>query len=459
MVPRAVVDTATAAGAAPLRVLAILGLAGLWTVNEWGRTWLLGGFPWLPLAASQWQRAAILQVAAYTGAGGVSFTLVAMNLGLAAYAHRLWFENKRGLWRRSPEFLTALALLLTCLGVHLGEAVNRAPYAVPLARVAFVQPAIPQEVKWDASKRDEILAVLDEVTRQAAALKPGLILWPEATTPLPLNAEPELRSRVEKLGRDAGAPLVLGSIAILPGPDGRSETAEWLNAAFVVDPVAGMQERIYAKRKLVPFGEYVPLRPLFGWLGKFVPIGDDFGRGENATPLAVHLPGQPADSALKAGTLICYEDIFPALARASVQAGADVLVVHTNNAWYGEGGMAYQHAAHSVLRAVESRRPVLRDGNAGWSGWIDEFGIIRAVLTRDAAGNVNAGPAAPDAGPAASASVYFRGTAAADVTRDSRWIGRQSFYTEHGDWFVAACAALATAAWLAVRRGAKPACG
>ncbi|MEI6861733.1 MAG: apolipoprotein N-acyltransferase, partial [Verrucomicrobiota bacterium] len=393
---------------------------------------------------------------AYTGAGGVSFTLVAMNLGFAAYAHRLWFENQRGLWRRSPEFLMALALLLTCLGVHLSEAVNRAPYAVPLVRVAFVQPDIPQEVKWDPSKRDEILAVLGDVTRQATALKPGLILWPEATTPLPLNADAALRAQVERLVREAGAPLALGSIALLPGADGRPETAEWLNAAYVVDPATGMQERIYAKRKLVPFGEYVPLRPLFGWLGKFVPIGDDFARGESATPLAVHLPGQPAEAALKAGTLICYEDIFPALARASTQAGADVLVVHTNNAWYGEGGMAYQHAAHSVLRAVETRRPVLRDGNAGWSGWIDEFGTIRAVVTRDAAGNVSASPAAQDAGPAARGTVYFRGAAATDVTRDSRWIGRQSFYTEHGDWFVTVSAALALAAWLAVRREAKP---
>jgi apolipoprotein N-acyltransferase len=78
-----------------------------------------------------------------------------------------------------------------------------------------------------------------------------------------------------------------------------------------------------------------------------------------------------------------------------------------------------------MLLAVETRRPVLRCGNAGWSGWIDEFGTVRRVMEDDAG------------------SVYFRGAATADVTRDRRWVGRDSFYVEHGDWFVAACACLA----------------
>jgi apolipoprotein N-acyltransferase len=102
-----------------------------------------------------------------------------------------------------------------------------------------------------------------------------------------------------------------------------------------------------------------------------------------------------------------------------------VLVVLTNNGWFGEGGAAVQHAAHSVLRAVETRRPVLRCGNGGWSGWIDEFGTVRYVLTDDAG------------------SIFFRGTKTVNVTRDARWIGRESFYAEHGDWFVLASAVVA----------------
>ena len=195
----------------------------------------------------------------------------------------------------------------------------------------------------------------------------------------------------------------------------------WYNAAYVVDPQLGVQTAYYAKRRLVQFGEYIPLRPVFGWIGKFTPLGDDFSPGTDASPLLVPL----REGSTPFGVLICYEDVFPELGREEVLAGADALVVVTNDAWYGEGAAAYQHAAHSVLLAVETRRPVLRCGNAGWSGWIDEFGNEGMVLRDD------------------KGSVYFRGTATADVTRDRRWVGRESFYVVHGDWFVVVCACMA----------------
>ena len=110
----------------------------------------------------------------------------------------------------------------------------------------------------------------------------------------------------------------------------------------------------------------------------------------------------------------------------------------TNNGWFGEGGAAYQHAAHSVLRAVENRRPVIRCGNGGWSGWIDEFGNVRAVLTDD------------------RESVYFRGAQTLEITRDLRWAGRLSYYAEHGDWFLIVCVVLAAGAYYAVLMLPKP---
>ena len=132
---------------------------------------------------------------------------------------------------------------------------------------------------------------------------------------------------------------------------------------------------------------------------------------------------------LRIGVLICYEDIFPGLARESVLEGAEILAVLTNNGWFGEGSAAYQHAAHSVLRAVENRRPVLRCGNGGWSGWIDEFGYVRGTATDE------------------RGSVYFRGSQVFKITRDLRWRDQTSFYTRHGDWFLAGCAIFATLAY------------
>jgi len=413
------------------RILAIVGLAGLWVLLEWTRTWLLGGFPWLPLAASQWERATILQVAAYTGAYGVSFVLVIMNLGFAAYAHRLFWEGATGFAKRSQEFFFALFLLLACICIHFTEAFHRPRFVTPLARVAFVQPDIPQELKWDPSKRAAILKILEQATLAAAAAKPNLILWPEAVTPLAVQSDEALRDFVGSLARQAQVPLLLGSIATehLNQPD-----EKWLNGAFVVRPDTGLAPDYYAKRKLVPFGEYVPLRPLFGWLKKFVPIGEDFTAGEDSSPLLLPLRPEP----LVAGPLICYEDVFPQLARRSAIAGASVLTVLTNNAWFGEGGAAYQHAAHSVLRAVETRRPVLRCGNAGWSGWIDEFGGVRATLLDE------------------NDSIYFRGARIITVTRDARWIGRESYYVTHGDWFVLVSLMLALAGWGILKLAGPP---
>jgi apolipoprotein N-acyltransferase len=236
---------------------------------------------------------------------------------------------------------------------------------------------------------------------------------------------------VESLVKQANVPLLLGSIAI---ENTGTPNETWFNGAFLVTPEAGVAARYYTKRQLVPFGEFVPLRPLLGWIRKFVPIGDDFSAGEDSSPLLVPVRGEP----VVWGPLICYEDIYPQLARYSALGGASVLAVLTNNGWFGEGGAAYQHAAHSVLRAVETRRPVLRCGNAGWSGWIDEFGTVRSVVRNEAG------------------TIYFRGVRTIDVSRDARWVERNSFYTQHGDWFVLVAAGLAMFSVAALKMGETP---
>jgi apolipoprotein N-acyltransferase len=400
-----------------LRIAAMFGLAAFWVLLEWTRTWFLSGFPWLPLAASQWQRTTILQIASYTGAGGVSFILISFNLGFAAYAHRLFFEKQKGLRRRSPEFMAALLVLMFPSFLLLREVYGQE--RLTIAKVAVVQPDIPQTLKWDESKADEIFDILSRTTLQAAGTAPDFILWPEAATPYAVRGHEAVRGWVEELAKRARVPLVIGSLSI--ERDAAKGEEVWQNGAFVIDPVVGLQTASYAKRHLVPFGEYVPFRPVLGWLTKVVPVSDgDFQPGEGARTLVV--PTRAGSVAV--GPLICYEDIFPQLARDSVQTGSEVLLVLTNNGWFGKGGAAYQHAAHSVLRAVELRRPVVRCGNAGWSGVIDEFGAARGVMTSEEHG------------------VYFRGTKTFSLTRDRHWIGRNSYYTEHGDWFVIVCVVL-----------------
>jgi apolipoprotein N-acyltransferase len=411
-----------------MRVLLVFALAALWVVVEWTRTWLLGGFPWLPLSASQWERPIMLQIAAYTGAYGVSFILIVFNLGFAAYAHRLLREKAKGLNKRSPEFMAALLVLMFPSFLLLGDTMGQ--QRREFATVALVQPYIPQSVKWDPARGRGILEILETLTLNAAVNRPDLIIWPEAVTPWAVRGDDNARRFAEDLVARARVPLLLGSIAIEAGG---TAGEQWRNGAFIVTPDRGLEPAYYAKRRLVPFGEFVPLRPVLGWLDKFVEIGDDFQPGEDARPLLLRLRGE----SVVAGPLICYEDIYPRLARSSALAGSDVLTVLTNNGWFGEGGAAYQHAAHSVLRAVETRRPVIRVGNGGWSGWIDEYGNIRATLTNEAG------------------SVYFRGARSLTVTSDARWTDRNSFYVEHGDWFVAVCAGLGFFGFVLIRTG-KP---
>jgi apolipoprotein N-acyltransferase len=403
-------------------------LAALWVVGEWVRGWIFGGLPWLPVAASQWQRPMVLQVAAYAGAWSVSFLIVFLNLGVAAFLHRLMFEP--GASKRSPEFMAALMVLVLTSFPFISEMLGQ--QRDKLARVALVQPYIPQGEKWDPARAKEVLGIIEDVTLGAAvADNPDVIVWPEAVVPWALHRDPSVRFWLESLSRRAGVPLLLGTVYTQPV----ATEERWFNGAFIVDPRAGLQEPGYAKRKLVPFGEYVPLRPILGWVDKFVPIGGDFQSGADALPLAL----RAAERTVPVGVLICYEDIFPHLARTSTQNGAELLAVLTNNAWFGEGGAAYQHAAHSVLRAVENRRPLLRVGNGGWSGWIDEYGNIRDTLIGD------------------TGTVYFRGHRTVEITRDLRWRGRESVYTRRGDWFLIASVLLATFGYYLVRSLRPPA--
>ncbi|HEY9154320.1 MAG TPA: apolipoprotein N-acyltransferase [Opitutaceae bacterium] len=413
------------------RVLAMLGLGGLWVVNEWTRDWFLTGFPWLPLAASQWNRSVVLQTASLTGASGVSFLLIVMNIGFAAYGHRLLREKQRGLRKRSPEFMCALLLLMGPTYYVLFTQVTKQDRA-PFLRVSTVQPDIPQTLKWDPSQSDFIFNTLGSLTAKAATNHPDLILWPEASTPFAVKGDDRVQGWTEELVRRVRTPLLLGSISVV---DRHLATEAWRNEAFVVDPVAGLQKESYAKRHLVPFGEYVPLRSILGWLNKIVPVGDDdFRPGSSSSPLVV----TTMSGVFEIAPQICYEDVFPQYSREAVLSGADLIAVMTNDAWYGtKEGESWQHMANSVLRAVELRRPVVRCGNNGWSGWIDEFGRIQGYMTSESKG------------------IYYRGTHTFQLTRDRHWEGQQTFYAEHGDWFVLVSGVLVVVGFL-ILRSARP---
>jgi len=390
-----------------MRMIGFAGLAGTWVVFEWSRTWLLWGFPWAPISLSQWERPVVLQIAAWSGAYGVSFLLIFFNLCMAQTLRDRFVKKERRTWIGwfSPDLYIGMGGL--GLAIYVFFLSLPAPNtSKAMFTAAVVQPYIPASLKWDTDRELENLEILEQHTRFVGSMDCDVILWPEAATPWPIVGTPEMQLRVECLVNELGKPILMGNLAM------DSETDEWINGTFLVEPESGLSPQSYAKRELVPFGEYVP--PPFGFIEKVVPIGGSFLPGENVGIIALNI----GEQAFRVASLVCYEDVFPNLARESAVEGIDVFFVATNNAWYGEEGGAEQHAAHSVLRAVENRRPVMRAGNGGWSGWIDSYGTVRYVLKDD------------------RGSIYFRGGTTYDVFEFSDWERQQSFYTRHGDWFV-----------------------
>jgi apolipoprotein N-acyltransferase len=163
--------------------------------------------------------------------------------------------------------------------------------------------------------------------------------------------------------REAGAFFVVGS----PSFERAKEGVDLFNSAFLVRPDGQLAGR-YDKHHLVPFGEYVPLGEFFPFLDTLVAQVGNFRSGTKGEVLhsgAHHL-----------GVLICYEGIFPALARAAAKNRAGLLVNITNDAWYGVSSAPYQHFSMAVMRAVETRRGLVRAANTGISGFIHPTGRI-----------------------------------------------------------------------------------
>jgi apolipoprotein N-acyltransferase len=433
----------------------MVGLAGLWVVLDWVRSWLFTGFPWLPLAAAFWKYPMFLQPAAWTGQWGVTWLIVLFNLAVVFNWRRAEFGQEklrrvqRWSWYFQPEAgglaLAVFVLLLWSPIYTLTRLAQRPQHMERLLRAGLVQPWTPADLKWDETKEMENWQALRDLTLGLRGQNVDVVVWPEAAPPFAVlgPGTENGRAAVQQIVDAEQKPLILGAVALRPSPLDAGTGAGDYNAVFVMNPGSGLEPEFYAKRKRVPFGEYVPGRDWFPFLGKVVPLPADTLPGRWAQPLPLTLPN---GRVLQAGPLVCYEDIFPALAREQARAGADFLVIVTNDAWYGVEGGALQHAAHAVLRAVETRRPILRCGNDGWSGWIDEYGYGVALEKID--GKVVPQLIMDD--PEAAGTTYFRGAGTVGMYRDLTFAGQDSFYVRYGDWFVALSAGLAllAAAWL-----------
>lgn len=352
------------------RVKNIFWIALVWTVTEIFRSWIpVFGFPWNLLAYTQSYNHLILQSANTLGVYGLGFVIMLVNaciwkLGARSKGQGAKRKQKPLLLDPSPLTLSAILVLIFSHGwyhqSHRGQHIGD-------WRISVIQGNIPQSVKWQLVAREKINEIYSNLTELAGRDKPDFIIWPEAAFPGYFDHDPDARP-VKELVRRLQVPLLVGSVTA-------KEDDRAYNSALLVGTDGEIKAQ-YDKQILVPFGEYVPFQWLLRGLNAFAEtLGvSHFSAGKEKKVFDL-LNGEARFS-----VLICFEDIFPALARDFVQRGAQFLVVITNDAWFGRFGAAQQHLQASIFRAVENGVPVVRAANTGISAFINNTGQVLAQV-------------------------------------------------------------------------------
>ncbi len=459
-------------------ILCSFSLAGWWTILEWIRSWIFTGFPWNLAAATQWQNNSLIQICEFTGIYGVSFLVVLINISAYFALRGFRYSFPQGRYKRPWAFLASITLCLTAYWVgsqtYKWRKAETSRENTRYLAMGVIQPHLLRDgnetltlVQQDIGRGYRALEDCRELTEKLIAedkvLKSGavaeaaamsgtspipnhfssadqlkdvlpldLIVWPESAVPSMYYSGSllagEYRKTVRKLLKDSGVPMILGTITV----DNVKSNEEYdiLNSALMLrlpekqnaaDPFFDKAE-VYSKVHLVPFGEFIPFND------KFPVIGETFGMGRNMTEGKKFHPLTVKDR-MKAGILICYEDVFPYTAREQVKAGANFLLVITNDAWYPTSLEPVQHYANSVFRTIETRLPMVRCGHSDYSVLIDSHGnLVDSIFRRT---DPETGELLPDPG--------RKGAGAAKFIVPVPKKHTQTFYTRYGNVFVFFC--------------------
>lgn len=342
-------------------------LPALWVGLDWFRGEFLTGFPWMDLGYALYKVPYLIQIADLIGHHGISFLIVFFNTCMV-----LLLTKKHTI----PGYLLLL-VPACCLFLGAGiyskyryEDVKQAITAadVPRITVGIVQGNIDQSIKWSPENQQK---TIDGYISQTRSLfdsgNPSLVVWPETALPFYPISNGHMQSIKELVGTN--------DFALLTGApwyeiiDRDRKDVKFFNSTILLQP-DGLYGGKYYKTHLVPFGEYIPLKKFLPFLAPLVEAVGDFSFGMIEQPLV----WQEA----KSGILICFESVFPELSRKWVLAGANVLVNLTNDAWYGRSSAPQHSLAMSVLRAVETRRSLIRSANTGISAFVTPLGVIPA---------------------------------------------------------------------------------
>ncbi len=387
------------------------GVAGLWlapvfwVAAEWARGTIGGGFPWVPLGSSQGSVLPIAQLASVTGVYGLSFLVALVSTAAAVVA----------LSRRRNHLIAAAGVIFLVIVVAatgmMRLADGRLAASGRVVRVGLVQGNVEQDMKWDPKYREPILSRYLRLSRESILAGAELVVWPEASTPFFLDRDSAFAQPIRTLAAETRTPFVIGT--------DETDGTNIFNSASAIG-ADGLTRGSYRKIHLVPFGEYVPMKKLLFFVGPLVEAVSDFAPGTEATVLDI-------GDGRRAGVAICYESTYPTLARSFVNGGAQLLLVITNDAWFGNSSAAYQHFQMGAMRAIETGRYLARAANTGITAVVDPYG--RTVARADMFQPVT-------------------------LTADVRLLDDRTIYARTGDLIAWLCVALTAVVAVVLRRRA-----
>jgi apolipoprotein N-acyltransferase len=383
--------------------------AAIWVGLEMTLARILGGFPWNLLGDSQYEMTPLIQIAAYTGVYGVSF--LAMWASLSLIGAGMVIVRRAGMQSAWVGEIIMPMAAVSALYLAGYEKLLRPDPGSPELTIALMQPSIPQTIIWDEARTERSFDDLLALSEQALTNKPDLLIWPESAVMEMLRYDEPTYRAVTGLARAHKVWMIIDS----DDGDATATETNYFNSSFLISPEGRLAGQ-YKKEHLVMFGEYVPFAKWLPFLKWLTPITGGYTPGEHQTPFEL------GDLNVKVSVLICFEDVFPQVARKYVDDDTDFLVNLTNDGWFGKGAAQRQHAAAALFRTVENGLPLVRCTNTGLTCWIDKYGRLRREFQ------------------SAGDGIYGAGYMIVRVPLlDPGQKRARTFYNQHGDWFGWAC--------------------
>ncbi len=340
----------------------------LWGLSDWVRSWIFTGFPWLTLGYSQAPYSPLSGYMPIIGVYGVSIITA-----LIAVLVANWLANQHSSKQHQMACRRNTIITIT-LTVAVGMVLKIAPWSTPVNapfKVSLVQGNISQDIKWAPEIAQD---TINQYVKMTQASDAKLIILPETAMPvLASQLDSNVKDTLTKHAKKNNGNIIVGMVEY------DENTQEYFNSAL---SYGKSSTQSYSKTHLVPFGEFIPLKKVFGWVYRDwlnIPLSD-LSRGKNLTPM------QLGDQ--KVAVNICYEDVFgEEITRMLPEA--TLLVNISNDAWYGQSYAADQHLQFSQARAIETGRMVLRATNTGATAIIGTDGVVLQHAQHDKTITVN----------------------------------------------------------------------